>query len=110
MRITSESEEHVPFYNKNGEPIKPIAQLRVTRQKIYEKVCEEEEEEDPCALGEWSEWSSCSTTCGNEVRTRDRPLLKPENIDECSKNGLELQETERCETTEDCEPSVSIFC
>lgn len=37
------SDEHSPFYDPTGAPMKPIAKLHLMRQRLYEKSCSEEE-------------------------------------------------------------------
>lgn len=32
-----------PFYDNSGSPMKPIAKIHLTRQRLYEKSCSEEE-------------------------------------------------------------------
>lgn len=36
-------DEHSPFYDPAGVPMKPIAKLHLARQRLYEKSCSEEE-------------------------------------------------------------------
>ena len=39
---------------------------------------EADKPEDPCAVGEWSEWSQCSGTCRPASRHRTHEYLDPE--------------------------------
>lgn len=97
------NDENTPFYRNDGEPLKPIAKIHVTRQKLYEKVCQEDEK---CKTTEWSEWSSCNCAVG-VYKTRTRQLQNPENEDYCNQNSpVELEETATC-SMEECEEAVS---
>lgn len=121
----SPNDPESPFYNSDGESVKPLAKIYITRQKVYDKVCEpredvEQETHDECANGEcespvssvdmskcpthsaeacefteWSDWSNCSTSC---VRTRDRDYKLSECKDYCNsrRDVPDLQENEKC--------------
>ncbi|EFA01634.1 spondin-1 [Tribolium castaneum] len=94
------SDENYPFYRDDGEPIKPIAKLHITRQKLYDKVCEEED--DKCKLSEWSDWTKCDCDT-DKYKTRTKQFENPENEEYCSQNGKHpLEETIEC-TPEECE-------
>lgn len=102
----------------SSEQTKPFARLTITRQRIYEKSCNGESvlqsprhtptPTDPykffdtttatysdCRYTEWSDWASCSSTCGKGIRTRTRAFLyEPANHSGCSQ--VDLIEKEVC--------------
>ena len=43
-----------------------------------------------CSMGQWSEWSACSTSCGTGVQTRTRPTNPAQfgGDDSCPQNGV----------------------
>ncbi|KAJ8946059.1 hypothetical protein NQ318_009184, partial [Aromia moschata] len=83
-----------PFYSNSGEDIQPIAKLHLTRQRLYDKVCEESsvpEEETDCATTDWSDWSPCTARCGVGQMFRRRDLREAnENCD------VDLVEVRNC--------------
>jgi spondin-1 len=65
-----------PFYDAENKEMKPLAKLYITRQRLYEKTCENDEEDGGddsrnfgdgdeeadngnCATDDWSEFSDC---------------------------------------------------
>ena len=64
-------------------------------------VCNTQECPINCGLSEWSNWSSCSKTCGGGTRTRLRSILTEPKYggEPCGK----LQESEVC-NTQNCPP------
>lgn len=42
LSLTS-NDPRSPFFDQTGAPMKPIAKLHLTRQRLYEKSCSEEE-------------------------------------------------------------------
>ncbi|XP_031834060.1 spondin-1 isoform X2 [Nomia melanderi] len=57
-----------------------------------------------CALNNWSEWGSCSSTCGPSVRTRSRNFVDKKYRKQCrsAPDAPELQQTTECEDVPPC--------
>ncbi|KAF2898041.1 hypothetical protein ILUMI_08137, partial [Ignelater luminosus] len=90
-KITSDSpnDERSPFYDLQGAPIKPLAKLYLSRQRLYEKTCspfydyENGENKENCEVTEWSEWSPCSVSCGKGVKYKQRKYKNNNNHYNC---------------------------
>ncbi|XP_076330721.1 spondin-1-like isoform X1 [Tachypleus tridentatus] len=107
-----------PFFDPSGAPMKPVARLTVSRQRVYEKSCDEidstftlateepeyDHDKPECALTEWTEFSACSVSCGQGIRMRTRKYLNEQkaNMMQCLN---QLEEKELCDVY--CEGSVS---
>lgn len=95
-RITSSSpnSEESPFYDPSGVQMKPVARLTITRQRVYEKSCDDtdaiplETSSTPtdgsdslrveCRVTEWTEFTPCSASCGPGIRMRSRHFHNPQ--------------------------------
>lgn len=74
--------------------MKPIAKLHLTRQRLYTKKCEEiDANKLDCSRKDWSHWSSCTGTCGEGVKIRQRAFMTKEEATEC---GLDFTEQKTC--------------
>ncbi|KAL1505585.1 hypothetical protein ABEB36_005116 [Hypothenemus hampei] len=92
-----------PFYDPTGMPMKPLARLKLSRQRLYEKSCDFQPNEDAddknlnCETTDWSDWSSCSVTCGRGVKYKQRKYKLDESKYVCHKK---LTERATCEATQ----------
>ena len=95
-----------PFHDPENIEMKPLARLILTRQRLYEKNCENQEGGDSehgggesgkdCAVTRWSDWSECSKPCGKGKRFKSREYKNSERG--CNKK---LKQYEDCEGTDD---------
>lgn len=70
IQSNSPNDERSPFYNNDGEEVKPLARLYLTRQKIYEKQCEtEDDNQESTTKGEDSNYSSENDETQNDRLT-----------------------------------------
>lgn len=119
-RITSRhpDDPRQPFWNDTGAPMKPLAKLTVSRQRLYKKSCGDEDipfnEADfydehresvfedhslpGCDATPWSDWSDCSVTCGKGISMRTRAFVTP---DKAAMLGCDRQmvQKEMCSAT-----------
>lgn len=103
------------------EQTKPFARVTITRQRIYEKSCKTDPPgstsyprppsyssttwpawtEQPsnrawdCRFTDWSDWSTCSFTCGRGIRTRTRSFVD-EQAQSAGCSQVDLIEKEAC--------------
>lgn len=98
-----------PFHDPDNKEMKPLARLYLTRQRLYEKNCESQAEENSdknqdeaqenCDTTKWSEWSECDTACGKGRKMKER-TYKSSNSHGCTK---ELEKFMECEVAgENC--------
>ena len=56
-----------------------------------------EEIREPCLMSGWTEWSSCSATCGNGTRLRwQSPIDNPENCEDEKRFDFEICNLKCC--------------
>lgn len=78
IKSNSPNDPRSPFYDETGADIKPLARLILSRQRLYEKQCDnmgETGEDFLCTLGDWSSWSPCGVTCGRGMSYRQRHAI-----------------------------------
>ncbi|XP_054716081.1 spondin-1-like [Uloborus diversus] len=97
-RITSSTpNSHLsPFYDASGAPMKPVAKLTVTRQRVYEKPCEDyevpgtstasysnedDDERMECRVSDWTDFQPCSVTCGQGFKMRSRQYFNKQKAE-----------------------------
>lgn len=88
-----------PFHDPENKEMKPLARLYLTRQRLYEKNCENQEEnvnqqqeeheeerevvaerpgKEKCAVTGYGAWSACDAQCGKGKQTASREYINPE--------------------------------
>ncbi|XP_048525881.1 spondin-1 [Dendroctonus ponderosae] len=98
-----------PFYDPTGTPMKPFAILKLTRQRLYEKSCDfqpndnVDENNSNCETTNWSDWSPCSVTCGRGVKYKQRRYKNDDSKYICHKK---LTERATCEATQKYCPQI----
>ncbi|KAH8275874.1 hypothetical protein KR026_009129 [Drosophila bipectinata] len=102
MRSDFPNDPRSPFYDENGDPMKPMAYLTIKRQRIYERRCADEDSNNDadvpreCLTHPWSGWSDCSSKCGAGMQYRRRVYKQPElaKIYNCNVPQYEERECE----------------
>ncbi|KAG5886701.1 hypothetical protein JTB14_015766 [Gonioctena quinquepunctata] len=99
LRVNIPNDPRSPFYDVTGTPLKPLARLTLSRQRLYEKSCdpsmiEELDEDASCETEQWSSWSPCSVTCGRGVKYKQRRYKNEDSKYICHKK---LTERAACE-------------
>lgn len=105
-----------PFHDTEVLEMKPMARLKLTRQRLYEKNCETEKQDEggdegeeeeqrnarggkECATTRWTD-GECDNPCGKGQMTRTREYRDPEAAEEkgCRKR---LEEQRECQGSSD---------
>lgn len=71
-----------PFFDNENLEMKPLARLYLSRQRLYEKNCENSDNDEDsiqknCEIGPWGPWSACDKQCGKGKKLRQRSFLNP---------------------------------
>ena len=71
-----------PFFDSENLEMKPLARLYLSRQRLYEKNCEnsgndEDAIQKSCKIGPWGPWSACDKQCGKGKMLRQRSYVNP---------------------------------
>lgn len=103
LRSNFPNDPRSPFYDSSGQHLKPLARLTISRQRLYEKICDSATMEDVddnsnnCETEPWSEWSPCSVTCGRGVKYKQRRYINEESKYNCHRK---LTERASCEAVQ----------
>ncbi|KAG4072467.1 hypothetical protein HA402_004399 [Bradysia odoriphaga] len=98
-RIRSDypNDNRSPFHDPKSS-LKPLARLYVSRQRVYEKDCPAEtddESREECAVGSWEETDECDVQCGYGTKQVQRQYLD-EHLALQSGCNVELTKNEPC--------------
>lgn len=71
-----------PFYDPTGQSMKPLAKIYISRRRLYEKKCDDNENESDhhveCATNPWTKWTECNSKCGPGKSYRNRVFKSPD--------------------------------
>lgn len=99
-----------PFYDPTTTQMTPLAKLFIRREKVINRNCDfdldstqklddtensEGEIRPGCETTEFTQWTSCSVTCGKGIRTRTRQYQQPD-IAERKQCNRQLVSREMC--------------
>ncbi|XP_017476494.1 PREDICTED: spondin-1 [Rhagoletis zephyria] len=105
MRSDFPNDPRSPFFDNTGAPMKPLAILKIRRQRLYDRLCEDEDSNNfdvprECYTHPWTAWSECTAKCGEGRQYRTRVYKQPEvaNIFDCE---VEMRQDRGC-MGEDC--------
>ncbi|GFR10803.1 spondin-1 [Trichonephila clavata] len=111
-RITSSTPNNPqsPFYDSTGQPMKPVARLTVTRQRVYDKNCDDyevpglsttpdvsviEDDRMECRVSDWTDFQPCSVSCGHGFKMRSRQYYNKQKA-EMAQCTVQLVDKEPC--------------
>ncbi|CAD7011921.1 unnamed protein product [Ceratitis capitata] len=83
IRSNFPNDPRSPFYDETGAQMKPLAVLKIKRQRLYERLCEDEDSNNfdlprECFTHPWTAWSECTAKCGEGRQFRTRVYKQPE--------------------------------
>lgn len=99
-----------PFYDTENKEMKPLARLIISRQRLYEKSCDnlgDDSQNKACEVGEWGEWQECNTQCGKGKKTRQRYFINKDAAEQANCNVKLTQRKECIGEGQDCEEDAA---
>ncbi|XP_069963854.1 spondin-1-like isoform X3 [Bactrocera oleae] len=86
MRSDMPNDPRSPFFDDKGGKMKPLAILDIKRQRLYERLCEDEESNNldvprECFTHPWTAWTECTSKCGEGRQFRTRVYKQPDLAD-----------------------------